>query len=45
MHCFLAHFLGSFFKFIFKFQARAIIALSPDGMDPDEADSRMVRQV
>eukprot|EP00286_Rhodomonas_abbreviata_P025993 CAMPEP_0181292280 /NCGR_PEP_ID=MMETSP1101-20121128/2421_1 /TAXON_ID=46948 /ORGANISM="Rhodomonas abbreviata, Strain Caron Lab Isolate" /LENGTH=789 /DNA_ID=CAMNT_0023396737 /DNA_START=350 /DNA_END=2721 /DNA_ORIENTATION=+ len=25
--------------------ARAVIALSPDGLDPDEADSRMVRQV
>jgi len=25
--------------------ARSIIALSPDGCDPDEADSRMVRQV
>jgi hypothetical protein len=25
--------------------ARSIIALSPDGLDPDEADSRMVRQV
>jgi len=25
--------------------SRAVIALSPDGLDPDEADSRMVRQV
>lgn len=25
--------------------ARSIIALSPDGLDPDEADSRMIRQV